>query len=112
MKRDAKAYLHDIHEAGMYILEFTETISMDEYCRSEIIKAAVERKFAIIGEALARLRENYPELVKRISGTEKIIGFRNVLIHSYDVIDDATVWSAIRSNLPTLLGEVNSLLNP
>ena len=111
MKHDAKAYLHDIQEAGGHIREFTKGMSMKEYSRSELVKAAVERKFAIIGEALVRLREDSPELLERISNTEKIIGFRNVLVHGYDIIEDATVWSAIESNLPTLLEEVKTLQN-
>ena len=111
MKRDAKAYLHDIHEAGEHIREFTKGMSMGDYCKSELVRAAVERKFAIIGEALVRLRTDYPALLERISDREKIIGFRNVLVHGYDMIDDATVWSAIASNLPTLLEEVKTLQN-
>jgi uncharacterized protein with HEPN domain len=111
MKRDAKVYLHDIQEAGGHIREFTKGMSIEDYCESELVKAAVERKFAIIGEALIRLREDYPALLERISDTEKIIGFRNVLVHGYDIIDDATVWSAIQSNLPTLLEEVRTLQN-
>jgi len=111
MKRDAKAYLHDIQEAGKHILAFTQGMSMEDYCRSELVKAAVERKFAVIGEVLVRLREDYPGLLERISDAEKIIGFRNVLVHGYDIIEDATVWSAIESNLRILLQEVESLQN-
>ena len=111
MKHNAKAYLHDIQEAGKRIGEFTKGMSVEDYCGSELIKAAVERKFAIIGEALVRLREDYPELLDRIPDAEKIIGFRNVLVHGYDIIEDATVWSAIENNLPALLGEVRILLN-
>jgi uncharacterized protein with HEPN domain len=55
--------------------------------------------------------EDYPGLLERISDTEKIIGFRNVLVHGYDIIDDATVWSAIKSNLPTPIEEVRTLQN-
>ena len=84
---------------------------MQDYCKSELVRAAVERKFAVIGEALVRLREDYPALLERISDREKIIAFRSVLVHGYDVIDDATVWSAIASNLPTLLEEVKTLQN-
>lgn len=111
MKRDARAYLHDIREAGEHIQTFTNGMSMEDYRKSELVRAAVERKFAIIGEAFVRLREDYPELLKQISDTEKIIGFRNVLVHGYDIIDDETVWSAIESNLPTLLEEVRALQN-
>lgn len=111
MKHDAKVYLHDVQEAGEHIREFTKGMSLEDYCSSELVKAAVERKFAVIGEALVRLREEYPALLERISDREKIIGFRNVLVHGYDVIDDATVWSAIERNLPTLLEEVKALQN-
>jgi len=111
MKHDANTYLHDVLEAGGCIREFTNGMSLEDYCKSELVRAAVERKFAIIGEALVRLREDYPALLERISDSEKIIGFRNVLVHGYDIIDDATVWSAIASNLPTLLEEVKTLQN-
>ena len=95
----------------VHILEFTKGMSVEDYCRNELVKAAVERKFAIIGEAFVRLKEDYPVLLERISDTEKIFGFRNVLVHGYDIIDDATIWSAIESNLPILLKEVETLLN-
>lgn len=111
MKREAKAYLHDIQESGGHIQEFTKGMAIEDYCKSELIKAAVERKFAVIGEALVRLRDEYPSLLEQISDTEKIIAFRNVLVHGYDMIDDATVWSAIESNLPVLLEEVRALQN-
>ena len=109
MKRDANAHLHDILEAGERIREFTTGMSVEDYSKSELVKAAVERKFAIIGETLVRIREEYPDLLNEFSGPEKIIGFRNVLVHGYDVIDDATVWSAIESNLPTLIEQARAL---
>lgn len=111
MKRDAKVYLYDIQKAGKDILEFTKGMSSEEYGKSELVKAAVERKFAVIGEALVRLREDYPDILEQIPDYEKIIGFRNVLVHGYDVIEDATVWSAIESNLRILLEEIKTLLN-
>ena len=85
MKHEIKAYLHDI-QAGAYILEFTAGMSLEDYRGNALVKAAVERKFAIIGEALVRLRREQPELLESISDTEKIIGFRNVLAHGYDMI--------------------------
>jgi uncharacterized protein with HEPN domain len=32
-------------------------------------------------------------------------------VHGYDVIDDATVWSAVVDSVPVLLGEAETLLN-
>lgn len=112
MKRDPRAHLHDILEAGEHIRAFTRGMSIEDYTGNELVKAAVERKFAIIGETLVRIREDCPELLEKMSGPEKIIGFRNVLVHGYDVIDDPTVWSAIEDNLPILMDEARALYGP
>ena len=41
---------------------------------------------------------------------DMIIAFRNVLIHGYDVVDPAIVWSAIADDLSPLLRNVTELL--
>ena len=81
-----------------------------EYSRNAMVKAAVERKFLTINEALIRLRNENPDILRAITGHEKIIGFRNVLVHGYDIVDDATVWSAVNDSMPLLQKEVESLL--
>ena len=92
MKHEPETYLYDILEACTRILEFTEKLSLDEYRENALVSSAVERQFVIIGEALTRLRREFPEMIERITDVTKIIGFRNILVHGYDVIDDATVW--------------------
>jgi uncharacterized protein with HEPN domain len=47
----------------------------------------------------------------RIADYRRIIAFRNVLIHGYDIIDPAIVWSAIADDLVPLLRDVESLLD-
>lgn len=60
---------------------------------------------------MARLRKESFGTVEKITDYEKIISFRNVLVHGYDVIDDSTVWSAIIENIPSLLQEIQNLLD-
>ena len=111
MNHDIRAYLHDVCEACRQIAAFTENCTLEQYCADNLIKAAVERKFVIIGEALTRLRREDPDALEHITGHYRIIGFRNVLVHGYDIIDDATVWSAIVDSVPGLLREAEALLN-
>ena len=40
----------------------------------------------------------------------RIIGFRNVLAHGYDVVDDEVVWDAVTTDLPELTASVEALL--
>jgi uncharacterized protein with HEPN domain len=111
MNHDLKAYLYDICEACKQIIEFTKGLSFEQYVSNDLIKAAVERKFVTIGEAMMRIKREYPETLERISDHYRIIGFRNVLVHGYDIIDDATVWSAVTDSVPVLLKEAQALLN-
>ena len=110
MNHDLKAYLYDVCQACRQIVAFTQGLSFEDYAASDLVKAAVERKFVTIGEALMRLRREEPELLEGITGNYRIIGFRNVLVHGYDIIDDATVWSAVADSVPVLLKEAEALL--
>ncbi len=111
MEHDPRAFLFDIRQACDEIDKFTQHISFIEYSRNSMVRAAVERKFLVIGEALMRMKREYPKVLKQITDYEKIIGFRNVLAHGYDIVDDATVWSAIKDSMPTLRREVEDILN-
>jgi uncharacterized protein with HEPN domain len=70
----------------------------------------VERNFEIIGEAVGRLAKVDPAIAARIGDYQQIISFRNVLIHGYDLIDEAQVWDVICLNLPSLEDDVKAIL--
>jgi uncharacterized protein with HEPN domain len=110
MDHDPKAYLFDIRQACDEIKKYTEGMSFKEYSANSMAKAAVERKFLVIGEAMTRLKKEFPEILDKITDHEKVIGFRNVLVHGYDMVDDATVWSAIKDNMPTLRQEIDEMI--
>lgn len=70
----------------------------------------MERQFEIIGEALNRLSKEAPNIANRVPDLKKIVGFRNLLIHGYAVIDDGRVWEIVTSMLPALRATVMALL--
>lgn len=53
MHRDARAYLWDVQEAAEAIKKFIAGMDFETYSQNEVVHAAVERKFGIIGEALS-----------------------------------------------------------
>jgi uncharacterized protein with HEPN domain len=58
MKRESQKYLNDILIAISDIKEFTKsTKSFQQYRKSKVIRTAVERKLAIIGEAIVKLKK-------------------------------------------------------
>jgi len=70
----------------------------------------VERQFEIIGAALTRLRNNAPDVGDRIPNHRRIIAFRNVLIHGYDLVDDDVVWDVVQGDVPALLELLRQML--
>lgn len=102
--------LEDIRAASAFILEKTRGHNMEQYREDDILRLAIERQFEIIGEAMGRLARVDPQTAGQIGEHQQIISFRNVLIHGYDLIDDALVWKVITTDLPRLYEQVCTLL--
>ena len=91
MQVEAKKYLYDIQQAALNVTHFTAGKSFDEYEQDVMLRAAVERQFEIIGEALAQLAKLDRIIAERISEHSRVIAFRNILIHGYADVDDLLV---------------------
>lgn len=107
---DPRTWLFDILEAGTRVQRFLGGKTYADYVEDDLLRAGVERQFEIVGEALNRLRKHAPELVGGIGDHARIIGFRNLLIHGYAVVDDAIVWDIASTKLEPLLSDASSLL--
>jgi len=104
--------LYDILQAALLIEEFSKDLSKTEFLANNMINSACERKFEIIGEAMNRLRKYFPELASKIPDLDKIIGFRNIIIHGYDVVSPTIIWTTIKNDLPNLIKSVKEILTP
>jgi uncharacterized protein with HEPN domain len=110
MQRDPRSFLWDVQEAGEAIRRFVAGLDADSYASSELVRSAVERKFAIIGEALNQLSKSDATLAARVPHLAEIVAFRNLLIHGYAAVNHTTVWDTIKDSLPELLAAVEALL--
>ncbi len=91
MPPDPRAWLFDVTEASQRLARFIDGKRWDDQRNDELLRAGVERPFEIIGEALNQLRKHSPDLAAHIREHEKIIGFRNILVHGYAVVEDEVV---------------------
>ena len=110
MQPEVRKLLVDIRDAAADIKAFTVGMNLSHYRLDAKCRAAVERKFEVIGEACTRLRDRFPEPFGKLLHGPQIIGFRNRLIHGYDNVDDSIVWDAVTQKLPALENEVLSLM--
>lgn len=99
----------DIRNACEEIMVFTDGKGIEEFKSDRLLQLALERQFEIIGEALARLdRIDHDNLANTIPEYSKIISFRNIIAHGYDIIDQDTLWDFAKERIPELLEQVRS----
>jgi len=111
MQLEAKKYLYDIQQAAARIADFTDGKQFEDYHSNAMLRAAVERQFEIIGEALSQLARLDEAITEQISDHRRIIAFRNILIHGYADVDDRLVWDVVQGKLPALRREIEALLS-
>ncbi len=99
---DSAKLLWDAHGAAQRIARFVAGRGFDDFLADDMLRAAVERQFEIIGEAFAALRRIDPTLAAGIPDLPRIVAFRNVLIHAYATVDPTLVWGIIENHLPAL----------
>jgi uncharacterized protein with HEPN domain len=109
MRHDARTILLDAIASGERIELWTRTMSRDVYFADRRTQAAVEREFEIIGEALTRLRREFPNVASRITELREVVDFRNLLSHGYESVDQRVVWSLAQHELPALVLELKRL---
>jgi len=108
MDRSLKKYLFDIETAINTIDEYIGSPKIFEnYEKNRQLQQAVERNLEIIGEATKRILDIEPDI--KISNARKIVGARNRIIHGYDDIDNAEIWSIIINSLPILKAEIEQI---
>lgn len=110
-ERTDAALLFDMASAAEAVVRFLAGKTRESYGCDEILRAAVERKIEVIGEAargISRaLRVHQPHIP-----WDKIAGTRHVLAHDYDQVDDDIVWRIATIYVPELLGQITPLLPP
>jgi len=111
MQRDPRAFLWDVREAALAIQSFTANMDAAAYGNNELVQAAVERKFEVIGEALNQLAKLDAAMAARLPDLPQIVAFRNQLIHGYATVNPSTVWTIAQTSLPHLITVVQGLLD-
>jgi uncharacterized protein with HEPN domain len=107
-KRQPGLLIEDITESGNKILAYTQNLTFDQFIADSKTVDAVIRNFEIIGEAAARLPEEFKDKYPDIDW-HRIRGFRNRIVHDYFGIDYTIVWQIKEAFLPELLSKLKNI---
>jgi uncharacterized protein with HEPN domain len=106
--REWNFYLDDMISFAEKVVVYTDGLDQNRFVASGLNYDATIRNLELLGEAAthipAEIREANPAIPWR-----QVIATRNRLIHGYLGIDNDTVWSIIRDDIPVLLPELRKL---
>ena len=107
-KRTPNLLVEDIIDSANKILDYTNSLSFQEFTKDGKTIDAVIRNFEIIGEAANRLSEDFKDQHSNIDW-HRIRGFRNRIVHDYFGIDCSIVWEIKDLFIPNLTATLKSM---
>ena len=81
---------------------------IEDYLSDEVLELAVKMNIVLIAEALRRLDKATPETKLRIPELPQIISFRNIVVHSYDIVDEESAWDVFVREVPLLKQQIDA----
>lgn len=103
------AYLLDIVRASRKALDYLGTLDQAAFRANEMLQDAVMLQLVVIGEAAGKLSElfraEHPDIPWK-----KIRAIRNVVAHSYAIVDLDRIWSAVTQGVPEILEALKPLV--
>lgn len=107
-QREWRFYIDDMIGFAEKVIAYTDGLDQAGFIASGLNYDAALRNLELIGEAAAHVpdpvRATNPQIPWRL-----VIATRNRLIHGYLGIDNDTLWSIIRSDIPALLPKLLAL---
>ena len=109
MRHESGKLREDILRSIQEVETFCNDKTFYDFQEDRALQLVVERELEIIGEALARLRRDHPNLAEQIRDVHKIVGLRNVLAHGYDILENEILWDIVENKLPILKADILKL---
>jgi uncharacterized protein with HEPN domain len=107
--RNWQLRIQDIILSIHAIEQSTKGLTFEEFAKNQMIVKAVLYDFVVIGEATRNvpneMQSRYPLIPWRLMG-----GMRNVVTHEYFQVDLNRVWETIQNDLPTLVPQIQEVL--
>ncbi|MBB4864632.1 uncharacterized protein with HEPN domain [Pseudomonas nitritireducens] len=101
-------YVDDMIACAKKVIGYCANLDQQAFVDNPMVYDATLRNLEIIGEAATRIpddvRQAHPQVPWRM-----LVATRNRLIHGYLGIDNDTLWSIVRDEVPKLLAQLREL---
>jgi uncharacterized protein with HEPN domain len=104
-----KFFIEDILKAIERIQSYVGDIPFEEFSQNDLLLAAVERKFIIIGEAVRHIPsdiiDSYPSIPWR-----QMADLRNIVAHFYWGVNPRSLWDTVHQDLSPVIPLLRKVL--
>ncbi|CAN7419615.1 HepT-like ribonuclease domain-containing protein [Neorhizobium sp. LjRoot104] len=108
-----REYLDQMHSAALQACDFVAGMEQEAFLADVRTQMAVGMALILIGESAARIMTSHPDFP--VDHPEipwsKIKGMRNFVVHDYYELELPIVLHTVRTSLPALVAELDSLRN-
>ena len=101
-------YIDDMLQFSRRVIVYTDGFDQERFVASGLNYDATLRNLELIGEAANQLPEAVRATMPQIQWRQ-IIATRNRIAHGYLGIDNDTLWSIIREDVPALISALEAL---
>lgn len=106
---DPKRHLLDIRQNVLLARKFVSGMSLEQFCKDQLVFYATVRCLEIISEASRRLPDHFKSRHPNIPWAD-IAAAGNVYRHDYEDVQHRLVWGTVHNRLSELLEAVESEL--
>ena len=107
-QREWRFYVDDMVGFAEKVTKFSEGLDQAAFVADEMRFDATVRNLELIGEAATRIPESIRQSAQNVPW-RLIVAVRNRLIHGYLGIDNDTLWSIIKTDVPALILQLREL---
>lgn len=106
-------YLTHMIQAVERILRYTESFDENGFLENDLIQDAVIRNLEVLGEASNNILKRFPDFAAQHPELPLAFAYqmRNAVAHGYFKVDYQMVWTTIRTEIPGLVGQLQSAIS-
>lgn len=109
MLKSEVEYLKHIKEETSFIIEYTNSITEEDFSNNLVLRKAIIRSLEVIGEATKRVDFDFRAKYSAVPWKE-MAGLRDKLIHDYTGVDYPLVWKICTESIPELDFQIEEII--
>jgi len=91
-------------------IRFVQGVTRETFDNNELLRLSLTHLLQIIGEAARRVSPDFRAAYPQIDW-KAIVGMRSKVVHDYLNVDEDIVWDTVLNELPSLVNELERILN-